>query len=257
MKKEIMKNTKNLVDTIRNISSITHKKPDIILRDVTEYTALLFSMSITPFYEESLSEFVDVSKVRLNRFQLIDGSLQDNIRVLYVSFIADLVKAFEVSPYDYLGEIAAEFSSFNDGLGQFMTSGSIAHLASKILLPKDNNDEASTDNIRTINDPACGTGGLIINIGKEYMDKGINYQPITQVFCSDIDLFMVHCCYIQLTLMSFEGSVIHSDTLKGKPFTAHDMWILPYSVVNGESNRRKNENEIQYNKLKELFSDFL
>lgn len=252
MEKNIKKNTKALLQIINDISSITHKREIDILREAVEVSALFFSSTITPHYETKLPGFEQVTKNRLLRLNSILEATPKNISNLYTDFLNELIKSFSDCPYDYLGELINNLSGFSSRLGQFMTPGNVADLMNEISIASDSEGE-----VKTINDPACGTGGLAISIGKTYLKKGINYQPITQVFCSDIDFFMVQCTYVQLCLMGFEGSVIHSDTLKGAAFSENEMWILPYSVIDGKKKQIEKKNEHQFEELKKFLSGFL
>lgn len=112
---------------------------------------------------------------------------------------------------DYLGKLYMESGISNKNSGQFFTPYCASRLSAEIAL---SGNEILQQDIITINEPACGSGGMIIaamdvlwNVHK------INYTRHAFVVASDIDKCCVHMAYIQLSLAGVPAIIEHRDTL--------------------------------------------
>lgn len=126
---------------------------------------------------------------------------------------------------DYLGELFMGCFMGNKHMGQFFTPYHISKLCAKLSIGTPNK---SDNKILTLNDPCCGSGGMVIaamDILKNDFD--INYAMDCFVDCSDIDLRCVHMTYLQLSLAGVPAIVKHQDALTRKLYS---VWRTPAFV---------------------------
>ena len=103
---------------------------------------------------------------------------------------------------DYLGELFMNCGFGSNRNGQFFTPYHVSKLCAKLCI-----GEPPEDKIITLNEPCCGSGGMVLaamDVLKN--DFGINYTIDCFVDCSDIDLRCVHMTYLQLSLAGVPGN---------------------------------------------------
>lgn len=69
------------------------------------------------------------------------------------------------------------------------------------------------NDIITLNEPACGGGGLILAFLKILKDNNINYQKRVKIVAQDLDFRSVYMTYIQLSLIGARAKIVQGDTL--------------------------------------------
>lgn len=65
----------------------------------------------------------------------------------------------------------------------------------------------------TIDEPSCGSGGMVVATAQVLQKRGINYQKTLDVVCQDLDWSAVYMCYVQLSLLGIKAIVVQGDTL--------------------------------------------
>ena len=130
----------------------------------------------------------------------------------FVKILGILVNLFEKEIYDYLGEIYMKCEMGNSRTGQFFTPFNLSELTAKLSI--DNIEKIKqTNDIITLNEPACGGGGLILAYLKILKDNNINYQKRVKIIAQDLDFRSVYMTYIQLSLVGARAKVVQGDTL--------------------------------------------
>ena len=131
---------------------------------------------------------------------------------------------------DYLGELYMRSNTSNSKAGQFFTPYSIAKLAAELCIDKAAlNETMETDGVLRIDEPTCGSGGMIIAIVDILCSQyGFNFARNLLVTCSDIDIRCVHMAYLQLGLAGIPAVVMHQDTLTLETW---DLWETPAYIM--------------------------
>jgi type I restriction enzyme M protein len=113
--------------------------------------------------------------------------------------------------YEYLIKHFADLT--NKKAGEFYTPRSVVHLMTKIINPKEN---------ESIYDPACGTGGMLIE-SLEYLKKS-NFNPKTlKVYGQESNLTTSAIARINLFLHNAEDfNIFKGDTLRNPGFFESD-----------------------------------
>lgn len=131
---------------------------------------------------------------------------------------------------DYLGELYMRSETSNSKAGQFFTPYNLSKACAAVCVD-DNlvNEAIEQDKILTLNEPACGAGGMILAaVDILYNRHRFNYSRNLVVECSDIDLRCVHMSYLQLSLAGVPAVVYHRDTMTMKTW---QRWETPAYIM--------------------------
>ena len=74
-------------------------------------------------------------------------------------------------------------------------------------------EELAHDRILTVNEPACGAGGMVIALLEAFQEKGFDWQNRVYVVAQDIDETCFRMAYIQLALLGVSATVVLGDTI--------------------------------------------
>ena len=101
---------------------------------------------------------------------------------------------------DYLGEIFMRCNLGSKAAGQFFTPYNVSSLMARCLLDSDRlKKKAEKGKIISINDPACGGGGMLIAALEVLRSFGINYARDCFIEANDIDIRCVHMTYLPVS----------------------------------------------------------
>lgn len=146
-------------------------------------------------------EYLDVAK-SYSRDHLSDFSLALSL----------LVREMETKPFaDILGEYYLSIASHSSkqARGEFFTPPEISRLMAKIAVDVDAVKAAGKP--ITVNEPACGSGGMMLALAEEFAPTSVDLLRVT---AQDINPVAVDMCYINLTLWGIPAKVILGDTLR-------------------------------------------
>lgn len=145
-----------------------------------------------------------------------------------------MIDALENNPdQDYLGRVYEKLNLTNAKTGQFLTPYHVSKLMAEINLHS--LDTMPPNGIKTIGDPTCGTGGMLIaavNVLKEkHQDLGD-----FMIYAQDIDWTMAMSCYVQLSLHGAAGMVVVGNSLDLNTVPSQlvdkgDVWLFPMTYV--------------------------
>ncbi len=130
----------------------------------------------------------------------------------FIKILAILSNLYNEKIFDYLGYIYMKCEMGNKRTGQFFTPYNLSELIAKLSID-DIEKIRQTDNIITLNEPACGGGGLILAYLKNLKDNNINYQKKVKIIAQDLDFRSVYMTYVQLSLIGARAKVMQVDTL--------------------------------------------
>lgn len=126
--------------------------------------------------------------------------------------LAELTEEMEKQPFrDLLGPIYMEIGSKSskNGNGEFYTPQEVAKLMVKMTIGK---DSVPLDRPMTLQEPACGSGGIVLMVAEHLVDLG--YTPLNmQVTCIDVSRLACDMCFINLTLWGIPATVVHGNAL--------------------------------------------
>ena len=149
----------------------------------------------------------DVWKKRENLYINIAQKYKAEQIKLFCEAAAYLAEELENDPYDILGEMYHKLDAQNKKTGQFFTPFHISLLLAEFQKFKD-------DEEIKMNEPACGSGGMILATAKVMKERGIDYRNKLKAIAQDIDFNCVYMAYVQLSFAGIKATVIQGDALK-------------------------------------------
>jgi hypothetical protein len=134
----------------------------------------------------------------------------------------ELVTILDVEPWDALGQLYMELGIQSEHVGQFFTPPALSELMARMSYGEVLNK--LNEPFVTVQDPACGAGGMILAFTKVLIESGHNPSQKLWVQCQDIDRTAALMCYVQLALWNIPGVVIVGNTLT---LETHEVFYTP------------------------------
>jgi hypothetical protein len=146
--------------------------------------------------------------------------------------LAHLTMALETQTRDVLGRTYHDLELHNKWAGQYFTPYDVCRMMAKMTIgdTEDLKSRIAARGFITAQEPAVGSGAMVIALAQEIADAGINYQQHLHVTAVDIDPKCVHMAYLQFSLLHIPAVIIHGDTLSLKEYSH---WYTPAHIVDG------------------------
>ena len=140
--------------------------------------------------------------------------------------LAFLTNEMHEKPFqDCLGTFYTEIASKStvDARGEFYTPPEISEVMTRMLIDVDKVIEEGKP--ITVNEPACGSGGMILALAKQFSpvmrDDEKSYVDLLRVTMQDISPTSADMAYINTTLWGIPAKIIQGDTLR---MTVDHVW---------------------------------
>jgi len=132
----------------------------------------------------------------------------DAMKQLFCLLVEGLAGEF----HDFLGTLYMEHALGADEMGQYFSPSSISRLMAGLLMP------GAVDTIKregwmTLDEPACGSAGMVIAFAYWMAEKGLNPSEQLYATCTDIDPMVSDMAFIQLALLGIPAKVVTGNTL--------------------------------------------
>jgi len=127
-----------------------------------------------------------------------------------------MIGAMEDTGQDVLGDVFQGAITYGEN-GQFFTPDSICEVMAKLTVP-----DQRTDDRRTINDPACGSGRQLLAVAKR--------QPHWEFTGQDVDHRCVQITAINMALNGLRGWAVWQNTLT---LETHRVYRIGFNLVGG------------------------
>jgi hypothetical protein len=122
-----------------------------------------------------------------------------------------LVCEMDAKPYsDGFGDLKQEWGAGVDksARGEFYTPDALCQMMARMPIPT----EMPADGPLTLQEPACGTGRMVLAIASALDDRGIS--PLCmRATCIDVDRAACDMAYVNFTLWGIPAEVIHGNAL--------------------------------------------
>ncbi|UEM07992.1 N-6 DNA methylase (plasmid) [Skermanella rosea] len=148
----------------------------------------------------------------------------------FPQMLGELVETLECGPDDVLGKVFHELELHNKYKGQFFTPYHVCRMMAKMTLTDDVRPLIEERGFVTAQEPACGSGAMVIALAHAMRDEGINYQQRLHVTATDLDSRCVHMAYVQLSLLHVPAIIQHGNTLSLEEF---GRWHTPAHILGG------------------------
>lgn len=145
---------------------------------------------------------------------------------VFPEILGAVTMALDEKPTDILGQVFHALELHNAARGQFFTPYSICEMMAKINIGSVDDVAAKLKRRGYIRaqEPACGSGAMVIALAEAMKDAGHNYQQCLHVTAIDIDRRAVHMAYIQFALLHIPAVILEGNTLS---LEFRDEWKTP------------------------------
>jgi hypothetical protein len=173
------------------------------------------------------------SKEEANRFAHMFAELQMCYRERVESIGGPGLKQYGGSGLgDILGGLFMALDLGNDRAGQFFTPYEVSFMMAKMVVGT--GDEIRKKGFITLNEPACGSAGMVVAVAEAMHQEGLSYPEQLHATCIDIDIRCVHMAYLQLSLLGIPAIVVHGNALTVQSWSN---WYTPAHVIVGWTQR--------------------
>ena len=163
--------------------------------------------------------------------QIVEGYKPDELAA-FPKMLAEVTLAIEEEPCDVLGRTYHDLELHNKWSGQFFSPYPLCQMMAKMTLSDEADVRAriAARGFVTAQEPACGSGAMVIALAHGMKDLGINYQQHLHVTAVDVDPKCVHMAYLQFALLHIPAVVVHGNTVSLEEF---GRLYTPAHIMNG------------------------
>lgn len=209
------------------IDKLCYRAPRFeVLADVFELSAIALSNQFDhrhPVYTQRETRYLEIIKKYSADEQKLFPQIFSEIAVLLIGMVDH---GFD----DYLGELYMLSRTSNSRTGQFFTPFHLSQACAMLSIDEAAIEETiAKDGIVMVNEPACGSGGMILACADAWHKRGYNYANHMFVECSDIDQRCIHMCYLQLALAGIPAVIYRRNTLTLETW---EEWHTPALCMN-------------------------
>lgn len=166
----------------------------------------------------------------INIMKKYDVQMQKLIAEVFAEIYILLTSQLDIGFGDYLGELYMRSETSNSKAGQFFTPYCVSKLSAEVSIhATDIQRYIQCNEILTLNEPACGSGGMIIAAADVLFNEyNFNISHNLFVECSDIDSRCVHMSFLQLGLAGIPAVIYKRNTLTMETW---EMWKTPSLIM--------------------------
>lgn len=164
-----------------------------------------------------------------HRYMQVVGSYRDkaDVREGMPALLGKAFAAVNTHGCDFLGRIANEIGALNAKQGQFFTPDHVSRMMAEMLLG-DITILIEKKQFLTLQEPACGAGGMIIAAAEVLRDRGFDPSINMLVHAMDINPLCYQMCFLQLTFSGIPARVERMNTLSLETFEGAWTPIVPF-----------------------------
>ena len=171
---------------------------------------------------------------RETRFQEIARKYGTETMGIFSKIMGEVVLALDDRPHDVLGATFHELGLHDKAHGQFYTPYPVCQLMARMVAgsPEEMRKVLERRGFMLAQEPAVGSGAMIIALTEAILEAGFNYQQLLHVTAVDIDPRAAHMAYIQFSLLHIPATVIVGDSLAMR---FSDQWYTMAHIMGGWS----------------------
>lgn len=126
----------------------------------------------------------------------------------FPKMLGELVMALEEGPRDVLGQLFHDLALHNKHARQFFTPYDVCRMMASMTVGDagELQREIAERGFVKTQEPACGSGAMVIALAEEMKTAGVNYQKHLHVTAVDLDPKCVHMAYLQFSLLHIPAS---------------------------------------------------
>lgn len=210
---------KELVKIFERLAAGRHSRWQVFA-DFCEMAAISFSNAVDLTQREA----------REAEYMKIVKKYDRNEVELFPQALGQVVLALEKNFGDVLGRTFHDLELHNKWAGQFFTPYDVSRMMAKMTIGDgaDLRERIARRGFVTAQEPAVGSGAMVIALAEALREAGLNYQEHLHVRAVDVDLKCVHMAYVQFSLLHIPAIITHGDSLALKEFSH---WYTPAHVL--------------------------
>jgi hypothetical protein len=204
-----------------------------VFSDFCEMGALAYSNAV---------DFAQFEKREERYLQIVKGYKHDELDAL-AKGLSHLTLALEDDFGDVLGRTYHDLELHNKWVGQYFSPYPLCRMMAQMTIgdSEDLREKIKERGFVTAEEPACGSGAMVIALAHEMRDAGINYQEHLHVTAIDVDAKCAHMAYLQFSLLYIPAIIVHGNTLSLKEY---GRWYTPAHIMGGWNWRLKTRPEL-------------
>lgn len=177
-------------------------------------------------------------KLEAEYLQIVGRYAKEDV-TSFSHLLGQLVILLDPEPYDVLGQLYMELELGSTHTGQFFTPPELSELMAWLSY---GDALATLDKpFVTIQEPACGAGGMVLAFVKVMLSHGHNPAERMWAHCQDVDRLAALMCYLQLALWNVPAVVLVGNTLA---LEAREVFYTPAHYLGfWDSKLRRREEE--------------
>ena len=171
----------------------------------------------------SLHNGVWKDEVRETEYLEIIGRYDRDDQLAFPELMAGLVAMLQPEPRDVLGPLYMELEIANRDQGQFFTPPELSEVMARMVFA-DQLRMLESQPFITVQEPACGAGGMVLAIVKTLIADGRNPARTLWVQAIDVDRLAALMAYVQLSLWHVPAEILVGNTLS---WEFRERWLTP------------------------------
>lgn len=179
----------------------------------------------------SISNGVDLAQreAREERYLQIVKRYTGDELARFPEMFGELVNALEDGFDDVLGRLFHDLELHNKYQGQFFSPYPLCRMMAEVTL-EGVGEKVAAQGFVTLQEPACGSGAMVIAAADAMLAAGLNYQQSMHATLVDVDPKCVHMAYVQLSLLHVPAIVVLGNTLS---LEVRSQWFTPAHIMGG------------------------
>ena len=163
----------------------------------------------------------------------IIGRYKPEDQKVFPELLASLIAMLEPAPCDVLGPLYMDLEIANKDAGQFFTPPELSETMARLTFCGELS-KLDDQPFITVQEPACGAGGMVLALVKVLIEAGHNPAEKLWVQCIDVDRLASLMCYVQLTLWHIPAEIVVGNTLT---LETREVWHTPSHHLGFWSNK--------------------
>lgn len=220
-------------------------RPPPVLDYQKELVKLINSLSTRRSHWQVFADFCEMSAIALSN--AVDFAQREKREERYMQIVRAynrhemeqlslgipyLTMALENGFSDVLGKTFHDLELHSKWAGQFFTPYDVSRMMAKMTIGdcEDLKERIASRGFVTAQEPAVGSGSMVIALAEAMRDVGVNYQKHLHVTAIDIDPKCVHMAYLQFSLLYIPAIIVHGNTLS---LEEYGRWYTPAHIMDG------------------------
>lgn len=233
---------------VRRIEQLAHRhSPWNVFSDFVELSAISISNAVDLVHAEQ----------REARYMEIVKRYTSEELAAFPEMLAALVDALECGFDDVLGRVFHDLELHNKYHGQLFSPYHLCEMMARVTIGDEVKQTIATRGYVTLQEPACGSGAMVIAAAQVLKDQDLNYQQCLHATLIDVDAKCVHMAYVQLSLLHVPAIVVLGNTLA---LEEREHWRTPAHCMGGWEwrlrRRHVQEPEVQADEVEQIAVPF-